>query len=234
MWPDAQTGSKSDKSRSKIGQKLSTHIESGSSPEEHELELEHDVKDPLPPIPDDEEADPAEYVAAASESYREGSDTPSLILDRSPSPSTETSSVMTNPVSRPLLSRKSSNQAMKPSVGFVAAPRSILEFPQDVRFCLHYHRRHISVHHYALKRDSNNFLKTTFLDIAVRDPPLLYAVVGFAAYYHTLTHPEGRIHNFLQYYNKSVALLRESLQKKHRHSLATLMTILQLANIEVR
>jgi hypothetical protein len=71
------------------------------------------------------------------------------------------------------------------------------------------------------------------LELAVRNEPLWYAVVGFAAYYHTLTKPDGRIQDFLGYYNKSVSLLRLSIQRNKRHNLATLLTILQLASIEV-
>jgi hypothetical protein len=106
--------------------------------------------------------------------------------------------------------------------------------PPDVRFYLEYFRDHISHHHYSLKRDSGNFLKTDFLDMAIKHEPLRYAVVGYAAYYHTLSKPDGRISSFLQYYNESVSRLRVSITKHKKQSLATFLTILQLASIEVR
>lgn len=46
--------------------------------------------------------------------------------------------------------------------------------------------------------------------------------------------PDGQIQDFLGYYNRSVSLLRKSLASGQRHTDATLLTILQLATIEVR
>lgn len=90
----------------------------------------------------------------------------------------------------------------------------------------------MSVHHYSLKRDSGNFLKTDFLEMAIKYEPLRYAVVGYAAYFHTLTKPDGRMSNFLQYYNESVSRLRASITKNKKQGLSTFLTILQLASIE--
>lgn len=64
--------------------------------------------------------------------------------------------------------------------------------------------------------------------------PLMYAVVAFAAYHNALSREDGKVKDFLDAYNKSVSLLRQSLAKTDRHSLSTLLTILQLATIEVR
>jgi len=107
----------------------------------------------------------------------------------------------------------------------------------EVRGYLRYHRDALSHHHYAFKYDGLNFLKTTFQEIAINDDSeaLLYAVVAFAAYHHCINPAtQGtRISTFLGYYNKSISLLQQSLTKK-RHSVTTLLTILQLATIEVR
>ncbi|KAF2113404.1 hypothetical protein BDV96DRAFT_496675, partial [Lophiotrema nucula] len=102
----------------------------------------------------------------------------------------------------------------------------------DVKFYLNYFRHNISHHHYSLKRDGDNFLKTDFLEMAIKHEPLRYAVVGYAAYFHTLSQPEGRMSTFLRYYNESVSKLRESIEKSKKQSLATFLTILQLASIE--
>lgn len=48
-----------------------------------------------------------------------------------------------------------------------------------------------------------------------------------------LKNPNGRIKDFLHYYNRSVSLLLAFLKSKERHNIATLLTILQLATIEV-
>ncbi|KAF2180508.1 hypothetical protein K469DRAFT_272356 [Zopfia rhizophila CBS 207.26] len=228
VYPEPQANSKPSRSGAKSSQKSSPQ-ESGSSPEDQAGES----KGPLPSIPDDdeeeEEADIESTTASTSQSHRETSDTPSLTPGRSPSPSTEASSTVTNPPARPPLSRSTSNQATKQTA---TTSRFASDLPTDVRFYLNYHRTQLSYHHYSLKRDGSNFLKTAFLDMAVKHEPLLYAVVGFAAYYHTLSKPDGRISNFLQYYNKSVSLLRQSIQRSKKHNLATLLTILQLASIE--
>lgn len=92
----------------------------------------------------------------------------------------------------------------------------------------------MSHHHYAFKYDSGDFLKTTFLEIALNDQSqaLLYAIVAFAAYHHTLAREDSKISHFLTYYNRSIMLLQQSLKSK-KPGVTTLLTILQLATIEV-
>jgi hypothetical protein len=48
-----------------------------------------------------------------------------------------------------------------------------------------------------------------------------------------MKNPNGRINEFLQYYSRSVTLLLDCLKKKEKYSIGTLLTILQLATIEV-
>jgi hypothetical protein len=227
VYPEPQSSSKSHRSGGKSSSKSGTD---GSSPEDQDDD-DDESKDRLPAILDDdeeedEEADTDSKLAIKQEGLREASDTPSLTIDRSPSPVTETSS---QPPPRPPLSRKISNQTAKQ-----AGKSSSTNLPQDVKFYLNYFRNHMSHHHYSLKRDSGNFLKTDFLEMALRHEPLRYAVVGYAAYFHTLSKPDGRMSNFLQYYNESVSRLRASITKSRKQTLSTFCTILQLASIEVR
>lgn len=105
---------------------------------------------------------------------------------------------------------------------------------RDVQFYLDYFQNHITVHHYSLKRDTQNFIKGDLLAQAKKFEPLKYAIVGYAAYFHTLSQPDGRISTFLQFYNESVSRLRVSITKNKKQGLATFLTILQLASIEVR
>lgn len=77
-------------------------------------------------------------------------------------------------------------------------------------------------------------MRTQYLEIAQRHEALLYAIVGFSAFQRTLHNPEGKIQDFLQYYNKAVSLLLKSLKQGERPSNGTLLAILQLATIEVR
>ena len=69
------------------------------------------------------------------------------------------------------------------------------------------------------------------IQLALRYDPLLYALVGFAAYHCTIEKPDGKLGDFLGYYQKSVTLLRQTF--RNRPSIATVLTILQLATIEV-
>ncbi|KAF2275660.1 uncharacterized protein EI97DRAFT_378796 [Westerdykella ornata] len=159
---------------------------------------------------------------------REASDTPALTLDRSPTPQ-DASSIRKRSESRPALSRKSSGLISR---AIMPPSTDSTTFPQDVRFYLDYFKNHMSHHHYSLKRDGDNAFKTDLLAMAVKHEPLRYAVVGYAAYFHTLSKPDGQISDFLQYYNESVSRLRASIEKSRKQNLATFLTILQLASIE--
>jgi hypothetical protein len=106
---------------------------------------------------------------------------------------------------------------------------------KDDRAFLKYHQERLSHHHYAFKYDAGDFLKTTFLSIAMNDESeaLLYAIIAFASYHRSIERADFKISVFLSYYNKSIMLLQQSLKSK-RPGIATLLTILQLATIEVR
>lgn len=105
---------------------------------------------------------------------------------------------------------------------------------QDLQFYLDYHTTRLNYHHYFFKHDANHFLHNILVEHALQYDPLLYAVVGFAAFQLTVTRPDGKIQDFLGYYNKSVSLLRKSLVENQKHTDATMLTILQLATFEVR
>ncbi|KAF2637468.1 hypothetical protein P280DRAFT_105984 [Massarina eburnea CBS 473.64] len=218
IYPDAQSSQKGGKSGSKTGK--SSSGEGSSSEDVHE-----DGNDRLPPILDDDEedsgmeTDPKDGQIAYS--------TPALTLDQSPTPSTEASQTTPVSASRPQLPRKGSQSNVKSS-----SARPISSLPKDVQFYLNYFLNNMTHHHYALKRNTGDFLKTEFLNYALKYEPLLYAVVGYAAYFHTLSQPDGRISTFLKYYNESVTRLLNSIQKSKKQGLATFLTVLQLAAIE--
>lgn len=225
MYPDTQTSQKTARSGSKSGK--SDSGEGVSSPEDNE----EDDKERLPAIPDDEEEelDFEDGPLSGSQDMRDSSYTPVSTLENSTSPSTEASSTVP-PAARPPLSRKGSAQPTK----LPPPTKSLSGRPLDVQFYLDYFRDHITVHHYSLKRDTHNFLKGELLAHALKYEPLRYAVAGYAAYFHTLSQPDGRMSTFLQFYNESVRLLRESIERNKKQGLPTLLTILQLASIEVR
>ncbi|USW54699.1 Putative zn(2)-C6 fungal-type DNA-binding domain, fungal transcription factor [Septoria linicola] len=196
----------------------------GSSPSGSDLGT--DENEPLSAVQDvdEDELDDEDPLSATSD--RKPSDTSSVQPEQSTSPSTESSV----PVTRPRPTRTSSRQSLKP--GIAQNPRWNA-LPKDVKFYLRFHQQHMSHHHYAFKYDGGDFLKTTFLEIAMNDgsAALLYAIVAFAAYHHAVAEGQSDISAFLSYYNRSIFFLQQSL-KKQRHSIATLLTILQLATIE--
>lgn len=223
VYPDAQSGQKTTRSGSKSGK---TSAEDASSPEDHE----DDGKERLAPIMDDDEDEDIDFdddSTTRSPDPRDSSHTPGSTLEQSTSPSEASSTVPL--VTRPSISRKGSAQTTK----LGPASKNTSALARDLQFYLKYFQEHITIHHYSLKRDDHNFLKGDFFAQAMKFEPLKYAIAGYAAYFHTLSQPDGRISTFLQFYNESVSRLRVAITKNKKQGLATFLTILQLASIEV-
>lgn len=108
------------------------------------------------------------------------------------------------------------------------------KFSENVQFFLKYHQTHINHNHYFLNRATDDFFRGTLIDLALEYEPLLYAVVAFSAYHHTLENPNGKVSDFLEFYSKSVNSLRRSLGSREKHSESTLAAVLQLSTFEVR
>ncbi|CAK7228169.1 hypothetical protein SCUCBS95973_006789 [Sporothrix curviconia] len=106
------------------------------------------------------------------------------------------------------------------------------QLPQDIRFFLGYFLDNITHFHYCIPTDSDNFIRNTLPALAVRNEPLLYALVAFASYHCILRDPAGKLQQFLFYYDQSVRLLLGILKRKEKHQIGTLLTVLQLATIE--
>lgn len=82
-------------------------------------------------------------------------------------------------------------------------------------------------------RDGDRFVHQSLIELALQYDPLLYAVVGFAAYHHCVQTGNGKLYTFLKYYNMALKLLRKSLASSEEHSEATLITVLVLTTFEV-
>lgn len=149
--------------------------------------------------------------------------------ESSMSPSTEASSA---PASLGWYEKPEKSSSV--STDFSQEDRAWSHLSQDLKFYLEYHTTRLNYHHYFFKHDANHFLHNILVEHALQYDPLLYAVVGFAAFQFTVTRPDGKIQDFLGYYNKSVSLLRKSLVENQKHTDATMLTILQLATFEVR
>lgn len=108
--------------------------------------------------------------------------------------------------------------------------------PPDFRMHLDYYSENITHWKYGAHTDFDDFFHTTFINLALQNESLLYAVVGFSAFKRMLNDPNGKIEDFLQYYTHSLTLLLGLLQKQGeaKYDIATLLTILQLATLEVR
>ncbi|EXV01783.1 fungal specific transcription factor domain protein [Metarhizium robertsii] len=104
--------------------------------------------------------------------------------------------------------------------------------PLDYQHYLNYFVENITSFHYSIMHDADDFFGTILPSLAVQHEPLLNAVVGFATYHATLQNPAGKLQDFLKYYNKSVTLLLESINRKEMNNILNLITILQLLTIE--
>ncbi|KAM0493047.1 hypothetical protein ACHAPB_008628 [Verticillium nonalfalfae] len=93
---------------------------------------------------------------------------------------------------------------------------------------------HMDHHNYCIVHDGDNFFHGILPNFALQNEALLNAIVGFSAYLYSLEHnPNGKMWEFLQYYNRGVTLLLASLKRKEKPDIGTLLTILQLATIEM-
>lgn len=111
---------------------------------------------------------------------------------------------------------------------------NLSHLPGDYQTHLQYFYENITCHHYSLINDTDNFFVRGMIIEASRNKLLLNAVVAFSAYIRSFQHPEGSLRDFLLYYNRSITLLLECLNQEEAHNLSTLLSILQLATIEVR
>ena len=111
-------------------------------------------------------------------------------------------------------------------------PADWSHLPQDIRFFLGYFCDNITHFHYCMPIDHDSFIHSLLPALAIRNEPLLYALVAFSAYHYILRDPTAKLQQFLQYYDQSVRLLLGILKRKEPHSLGTLLTVLQLATIE--
>ncbi|KAH7382509.1 hypothetical protein DE146DRAFT_230062 [Phaeosphaeria sp. MPI-PUGE-AT-0046c] len=227
IYPDTQSSQKSTRSGSKSGK--ASALDNASSPED----LGESDKERLPSIADDEEDDEYRYddgTMSGSQDLRDSPHTPGSTLDQSTSSPSTTASSTVPPIGRPPISRKGSTQTT--AIKIAPSMKNSSSKTLDVQFYLDYFRNHITIHHYSLKQDPHNFLKGDFLTQALKFEPLKYAVAGYAAYFHTLSQPDGRMSTFLHFYNESVSRLRAAITKNKKQGLATFLTILQLASIE--
>lgn len=226
MYPETSSSARPARRESKL-----RGISEGSSPSGDEQEGDDDKGDLSAMHEDDEDddADDTEPPSAQSDSQT-GSRTPSWPSFKSEISTAEGSSTASR-ASRPSASRTNSKQSV---VSGVLQHSRLSTLSKEDRAYLRYHQENLTYHHYAFKYDAGDFLRTTFLEIAMNDSSqaLLFAIIAFAAYHRSIERQDFKISVFLSYYNKSITLLHQSLMSK-KPGIATLLTVLQLATIEV-
>lgn len=126
------------------------------------------------------------------------------------------------------------SEMLSPLRDDVAAILNSSHLPWELQYYLSYFSTHITYYHYGLTSDSDEFFTNTLLSLSFRNEALLNAVAAFAAYHSTVQNVDGQLSTFLKFYNRSVKLLLSSLKRRDSYNVSTLLTILQLATIEVR
>jgi hypothetical protein len=243
VYPESSTSAKTSGGGA---QSKRAHASNRGSPGSSSDEYEDIPERALTSIKDEEEAftgnladtgdisnsrltDSGKLSSVRNSSTRNSSETPSLVQDKasSPTPSSEGSTGYAS--YRTLIDARIPGQP-----GTYAYDKADwANLPQDLQFYLTYFQQKITHLHYSLKYDADDFMRTRYIEIALHNEALLYAVVGFSAFQRTLQNPHGKIQDFLQYYNKSVSLLLKSLKRGERHDHGTILAMLQLATIEV-
>lgn len=199
--------------------------------------VEVEAVSPLEPILDEEEPDatsdsrPSPIIPDTRPSLSKSGSTQSIwkssrqsdtafVKDQSSSPSTESS-------------RLESMSVRSGSIGHSTAELiNNARLSDDVRFYLSFHQDFMTTPHFFLRQSCFHFIHHSLIELALQYDPLLYALVGFSAYHHSL-HTEGKLSTFLKYYNKALMLLRKSLGSGELHTEATLCTVLVLTTTEV-
>ncbi|OTA01977.1 hypothetical protein A9Z42_0023020 [Trichoderma parareesei] len=240
-WPDP-SGSKgpsahSTATRTKEGSSAQHISPTSSNDAEEEEDTESEAK--LGTIPDDDEPDvpprrtsmsvlPQPRRASATspnmafKSTCQTSESPSQEGHKSASPSTSTATTGSwTPAGH------------QGAETFLAGSgsSSVPNLSQDLQNYLQYFEENMTNYHYGLAVDEDDFFNTELPKVALQCEPLLNALVGFAAYHVTLRNPNGKLKDFLQYYNRGVTELLKLLAKGECNVMV-LLTILQLATIE--
>ncbi|KAG0649249.1 Transcriptional regulatory moc3 [Hyphodiscus hymeniophilus] len=249
VYPETSTSSKTVGSGggSSRNTQPGPHESAGFSSDDYEDEGEPER---LEAIPDDDEELQDSYdgedlsksavqrdsvghsISGQKATARKNSETPSLIQDKGASPTPSTEGSVGYGAHQTMGTSRQQKQSVSSSPDADTLRSDWSHLPPDLQIYLTYFYENVTHLHFSLKIDSDDFLKTLFIDAALRNDALLHAVVGFAAFQRTLHNPDGKIQDFLQYYNKAVSLLLNSLKRGDKHNTGTLLAILQLATIE--
>lgn len=242
IYPESASSKAAGSSSSKGGKAVVTEADL-SSDEYEEAYAEHPRVGPDEDrTPENDQQDTSTYWKADAKAFSSGQttstrrspETPPLVQNTasSPTPSTEGSIGYSAHQSLAITQLKKAKALSSSTPDNLRSDWSHL--PPDLQLYLTHFCENVTYLHYSLKFDPGDFLRTTFLDAALRNEELLYGLVGFSAFQLALHTTEGKLEDFLPYYNKSVSLLLKSLKRGDNPDFGTLLAILQLATIEVR
>lgn len=240
QYPEPSASSKSVLSQGSKDAETSQRSPTSSNEDEDDFEQDPNK---LSPIPDEDEVDSqtsSQQLSQSSKGLRRISTASSLNLRRLTSRSRQSSDT----ISQDRAKSSSPTVSIGTAASFTPTTSSLPDsfgnitsewahLPLEFQLCLDYFHENITHYHYGVHKDFTDFFHTTFLNLALRNEPLLHAVVGFAAYQKTMKDTNGKIQDFLKFYTHAVTLLLELLKREERHDLGTLLTILQLATVEV-
>ncbi|CAI7567106.1 unnamed protein product [Penicillium glandicola] len=207
------------------------------------VKVDSDTLSPLQPIIDEEEPDsavsesrpsPASGTTTSQPDLRKSQSAQSL-RKNSAKPTSDASSYIKEQSSSPSVEslRFESMSVRSGSLGHSTTELlNNASLPDDLRFYLNFYQDFITTPHFSLRQGSSHFIHHSLVELALHYEPLLYALVGFSAYHHSLHSPGGKLYTFLKYYNKALILLRTSLGSGEEHSEATLCTVLVLTTFE--
>lgn len=206
--------------------------------------VESETLSPLQPIIDEEEPDsavsesrpsPASATTTSQPDLRKSQSAQSLGKHRA-RPTSDASSYTKEQSSSPSTEspRFESMSVRSGSLGHsITELLNNARLPDDLRFYLNFHQDFLTPPHFFLRQPSSHFVHHSLIELALQYEPLLYALVAFSAYHHSLHTPGGKLYTFLKYYNKALVLLRKSLGSGEEHTEATLCTVLVLTTFEV-
>lgn len=107
--------------------------------------------------------------------------------------------------------------------------------PKTYDFYLEYSKSKLTHHNYGLSHPAPELIPNYLFSAARTFKPLLHAVTAFAAYAYALQEEGASLNDFIFHYAESVADLRRYLmENQSAFQVPVLLTILQLATIEVR
>ncbi|KAI6785137.1 uncharacterized protein J7T54_006779 [Emericellopsis cladophorae] len=119
-----------------------------------------------------------------------------------------------------------------PSPRTISATSSWSHLPADIQRHLEWIADNVTNLHYGIAHEADHFFESLLPQAALQDEALLNALVAFASYLTTVQNPDGDLAEFLRYHHRSITLLLEHFRKGEKHEISTLLTILQLAQIE--